>query len=331
MFKVRFWRSSAAGAIIVTTVSPVTVSPLVPVPEVGRGAIYFLPQELADEAREARQAYIEYKRAARACGMAGVGPSAEVWGLFGVGPSVDSVRAAEYDKQKAAERAKAATEVAIEARLTAARGQPAALELTELARQVAIRDYLRADAKVVEAHRRLADLQDYGRDGNGLSARAMVDNRTFERAANSNVTGVTGIYVPSAFQDLRLTEILARHTEEADGPMIRISGKIVNTRRRAIDVPPLWVAVVDKYGTALKVEQIGAPRGVARIAPGSSTSFSYVIPAVPLRTARAVVTFAPYHRLPQEMPASLYCSGGGDPLQGLRAMNDSQQMRFSLR
>ncbi len=89
--------------------------------------------------------------------------------------------------------------------------------------------------------------------------------------------------------------------------MIRISGKIVNTRKSPIAVPPLWISVVDKFGASLKAEQTEPVRGAPRIPPGGMRSFNYVVKSVPQRTARTVVTFAPFHRMPIEKPAGFYC------------------------
>ncbi|MEI7931714.1 MAG: hypothetical protein WCI21_01465 [Alphaproteobacteria bacterium] len=291
----------------ITTVEPLTVSPLAPVPDVGPGATYFFPDELTARAREARQAYLDAKADARQCGMAGTGPSAEVFGEFGTGPLMDSVRVAEYDRQRTAEAAARATTAALSARMTAARGETSALATSELVRQRAVLAYQKADADALEAHRRVADFQDLRASDSGAGRsmlKAMVDNRSYEREHNQ---GVTGVYIPDAFKDLRLTEITARQTEDNGAPAIRISGKIVNTRKAPISVPPLWISVVDKFGTSLKSEQTEPPRGVARIPAGGMRSFNYVVKAVPQRTARTVVTFAPFHRLPTEEPVGFYC------------------------
>ncbi len=205
----RFWRGCATAAVAVglawptagvraqiasapvqglsesiTTVEPLTVSPLAPVPEVGLGATYFRPEELTARAHDARQAYIDSKADARQCGMAGTGPSAEVFGEFGIGPLLDSVRVAEYDRQKAAEAAAEATTAALSARMSAARGETSALAASELARQRAVRAYQKADADALEAHRRLGDLQDLSATDSGAGRwmlKAMVDDRSYER------------------------------------------------------------------------------------------------------------------------------------------------------
>jgi hypothetical protein len=291
----------------ITTVEPLTVSPLAPVPEVGQGATYFLPEELSTKAHEARQAYIDAKADARQCGMAGTGPSAEVFGEFGIGPLLDSVRVAEYDRQKAAEAASAATTAALEARMAAARGDASTLTSAELARQQAVRAYQKADADALEAHRRLGDLQDLRASDSGAGRwmlKAMVDNRSYEREQNQ---GAPGVYIPNDFRDLRLREITARQGDDGGEPVIRISGKIVNTRKSSIAVPPLWISVVDKFGTSLKAEQTEPVRGAPRIPAGGMRSFNYVVKSVPPRTARTVVTFAPFHHMPIEKPAGFYC------------------------
>lgn len=297
------------GAPEATTVSPLISSPLAPVPEVGRGATYLFPEELGKAAQDAARAARDAKFDARSCGLAGVGPSEEVFGSFGVGALVDSTRVAETALQQAALKAQRTTQAALDARLAAARGEKgASVEATELARQEAVRAYQAANAAALEAHRRVADLQDLmftDRTATRGDLKAMVDNRSYER---EQTQGATNVYIPNAYKDLRLTEVVAREAQDKGEAVVRVSGKIVNTRKQSIAVPPLWLSVVDKYGTSLKSEQAQAPRGQKRIPAGGTLSFNYEVKAPP-RTARTVVTFAPFHRPPMEQPIGAYCRG----------------------
>ncbi|MEI7932243.1 MAG: hypothetical protein WCI21_04210, partial [Alphaproteobacteria bacterium] len=135
---------------------------------------------------------------------------------------------------------------------------------------------------------------------------AQLDFRSVQRAQNG---GRRVTYAPAEYADLRLAKLAAGQVEEKGVKVIRVTGKIVNPRRTAISVPPLWVEILDQYGTSLKAEQIVAPRGQGKIPSRDSLAFTYAVSPVPERMAKASVTFAPNHRQTPYLVAAMACSG----------------------
>ena len=116
-----------------------------------------------------------------------------------------------------------------------------------------------------------------------------------------------GLYKPGIFRDLKLENIVVYQVQEGPDPAMRVSGVIVNPRRSAVTVPPLWVAALDRYGTVLKDQQMEPPVTAPRIAAGGRAAFTFSISPLPERAERAVVTFAPFHREPELKPVSAFC------------------------
>lgn len=315
----------------VTSVDPLVVSPLAPIPNVGRGATYFTPEDLHADALQARKDDIDARAGALQCKMA-VGVQRlrmEEYGDFDIGALLTTEGEKQAALQHAADAAAGATEAAMAARRAAVLGASnrQSLEATELARQQAVNAYQDAKAAMFEAQARIADLQDQvDLEVNGAPAdptmkcsgvsvancdgellrqiQAVVDNHSLERSQGDTRAGV---YPPSEFRDLRLTNITSRQREEGGVTVIRVSGKIINPRRSDVAVPPIWVSAVDQFGTGLKSEQASAPRGQKAIKAGATLNFTYAMKPMPERTARTVVTFAPYHHPPRYKPVSAYC------------------------
>jgi hypothetical protein len=283
-------------------------TPLVPVPEVGKGATYFTPQELQTAAFDARQEMIDMHYTV--CGP-GIGEeSREDLGEFSLGALYDTLRVRAQKLNRAAAAAQTRTQAALDARGAAARGEggrPAVIA-TELARQDAVRAFQTAHDALLEAEYRIADYQDLN-GGSGDLTKAFIDERTRRRANNG---GHSGIYVPEEYKDLRLSGITSRQGQDAGEAVIRISGRIVNTRKANISVPPIWISAEDRFGTQLKSQQAEAPRGQTSIAPGRSVAFNFTLKPMPAGTARTVVTFAPLHHAPRLKPDSYYCSADSD-------------------
>lgn len=129
-----------------------------------------------------------------------------------------------------------------------------------------------------------------------------VELRSAERARG----GGQGMYVPKEYQDLALSEVSAHEGEEKGVSFLRVIGKINNARKNATPVPPLWIAAVDRYGTELQAQQV-EPRSAPKIPSGGSVPFIYVFKPMPEKTARATVTFAPFHRQSGPLPATAFC------------------------
>ncbi|MEI7933330.1 MAG: hypothetical protein WCI21_09810, partial [Alphaproteobacteria bacterium] len=113
--------------------------------------------------------------------------------------------------------------------------------------------------------------------------------------------------IPKEFQDLRITEVSAHQGAEKGVTFLRVVGKIVNSRKNAITVPPLWIAALDNFGTEIQAQQLEAPRSTGKIPSGGTLPFIYVFKPMPERTARATVTFAPLHRASGPLPPSAFC------------------------
>ena len=295
----------ASSPETVTTVAPVTVTALVPIPEVGTGATWFAAEDIRELGQQARMDEIDARAATRQCRERGP-PESEEFGDFSFEALYDTEARAQGLVHQTAATAAAAIEASIEARRAAARGEPADVEGTELSRQRAIQNFQSAQAGVHEARRRIADLQDFLETdpGGPEDVRPQVEARTIERAG-STLPG--GLYKPGIFRDLKLENIVVYQVQEGPDPAMRVSGVIVNPRRSAVTVPPLWVAALDRYGTVLKDQQMEPPVTAPRIAAGGRAAFTFSISPLPERAERAVVTFAPFHREPELKPVSAFC------------------------
>lgn len=135
---------------------------------------------------------------------------------------------------------------------------------------------------------------------------AQLDYRSLQRSQGD---GRRVSFTPAEYADLRLANVVAGQVQEKGAPVIRVTGKIVNPRRTSITPPPLWVEILDQYGTSLKAEQVVAPRGQGKIPPRDSLTFTYAVSPVPERMAKASVTFAPSHRQTPNLVAAMTCTG----------------------
>ncbi len=301
--------ASAAPEETVTTVSPLIINALAPVPEIGDGATYFMPQELKDSAQAAHMEAFEARDSRNECRPTFAPRQREDLGDV----SLEALYTSEYEAQiamwRAGETAETVKQAAIAARAAAARGEgdTEVLKATELARQAAVKAFQTAQSLASEAHLRVADYQDLAQidpDATDRELMVQINLRTLERENNM---GVAGVYVPGVFADLRLSDIVVREQYEAGARVLRVTGKIVNTRRRPINVPPLWVAAVDRFGTSLKAQQMEAPIRAPKIAAHGSVPFVVTLAPKPDKSARAIVTFAPFHHQPPYLPAGLFC------------------------
>ncbi len=165
-------------------------------------------------------------------------------------------------------------------------------------------DQAAARAHLFEAERRLADVQDALRNlPKGSPIRAIADQKSAERTHND---GVQEIYVPDEYKDLKLTHIVAAERQDKGATVLQITGNIENPRRRAISVPPLWFAALDKNGDTLKTQQAVATHQ-PKIPAGGSVPFNFELTSPPGGTERLAATFAPMNRLPLVLPMSMVC------------------------
>lgn len=290
----------------VTTLSPLTAVGLAPIPDIGEGASWFAPEDIEIVAHQARNDHIDAKAAARQCHTSGV-PQTERDGDFSFEALYDTESKAQEALQHAGEAAAAETRRALDARAAIARGEGSQNDLinAELGRQAAVRAFQAAQWQVLEAQRRIADLQDLleSDDGTIAELKAQVDAHSMERANN---IGTGNLYVPATFRDLRLADVVVRQSDEGGVKAMRVSGKIVNPRRGSLVAPPLWVAAQDRYGTSLKEEMMEAVPA-PRIAGRDSLAFTFALTPIPDEAEQATVTFAPFHHEPRYKPVSAFC------------------------
>ena len=150
-----------------------------------------------------------------------------------------------------------------------------------------------------------------------LEIRAVVEAKTLERAHSGSGLGLVlpaGVYVPTEYRDLGLSDIAASQVEIKAWPVMHISGKIINPRPKAIAIPPLWFTAVDRYGAPLKSQQAVLDRwrrveGLPKIPARGSLAFTYDLSPLPDKSARAVVTFAPRDRPSIVQPARRQLNG----------------------
>ena len=165
-----------------------------------------------------------------------------------------------------------------------------------------------AEARFKEAERKLADVQEAMRLGQGVPIRQIVEAKAAERNAPD---GVDGIYTPNEFKDLRISTVVAQPRTVRGRPVLHVTGRIHNPRTRPVAIPPLWFAAIDASGETVKTQQSVAQKPV-RIAARGSVPFTFDFVA-PAETERTAVTFAPRNRLPLVQPYGMGCedAGGG--------------------
>jgi hypothetical protein len=290
----------------VTVVEGVVSVGIVPPPDVGEGAPYLTPEDLAARLEEAREDQIYARNAARTC-------RSDVFPTYEYEPdgfALEGLYLTEQEKQAEAWRlgreAHEATERAIEVRQRAASGGAGQdqLEISELRRQQAVNAYLIAEAEAKEARARVADLQSLMNDGTPEDMRrSLVEFWSAGRA----VSGGLGVQIPPEFADLELSQITARERVDGEQLALVVTGQIANPRQRAVRVPPISVTALDRNGQALKTVTALPRRGAGRIAGGQAIPFAYELNPMPANSVRAVVTFASERRPAEYLPVSMFC------------------------
>lgn len=267
-----------------TDVSPVTVTPLAPVPQVGAGAPYFAPEEIQSAVSTAERRRRD-SRWAR-------GEENEGVGVFGLGPLCSTVFETQNAVVETGEAAEAATLRALDARAAAARGEATAqtVAATELERQAAVIAFARAREASDEADARVRDLRALSDQAWGVFLPSEIERRTAFRDQY-------GAVPPAEYEDLRLMEVRVREIAAGGDTALEVSGRIVNTRPRAIPIPPLSIGLLDRGGFLLKTQEIQPDRG-ARIPAGGAVPFAFTMRPSPNFAMRATVTFGSYHQYP---------------------------------
>ena len=281
-----------------TTVSPVTVRPLAPVPKVGDGAPYFTGDEIAT----ARANAVVAEKAGRAL-LRGSGDDERFdFHGFGADPMVPA-RALCRTYQRAAHALVEATDVldsataaAIQARAALTKGEVGqeSVDATELIRQTASRAFIFARNEALESDNRVMDFLELWTRGKGEPTREVMPIWVQETNRRSEVRRTNGgVYTPLEFNGLRLERVTVRQIPFPEGAVVRVAGRIVNIRQNTATVPYLRLTPLDKGGFPMREleKQISGPKGT-KVRSNSAFSFNYDLKPPPEGAVAFRVNFA---------------------------------------
>ncbi len=284
-----------------TTVSPLVVSAMVPVPNVGAGAPYFTLDELDATHQQAaaveridRRGLEDIRCPKFLCST----PKKEIFsGDFGLEALCDTAQTDQLTLVRLTEAATVATQAALDTRIAAARGEGSSDDVvrTELARQAAINAYVAARAAAQEAENRVSDYKDLPATMLGMSPiilNSEVERRSAERKANG------GFLSASGNAGLTVTNLVARQLQGSGEPALSITGKINNSRKKPAPIPALSVSVLDRAGFPLKTQDFQAD--ARKVIPaGGSIPFAFQMKPIPDHSEGLAVTLAASLRISQ--------------------------------
>jgi hypothetical protein len=284
----------------------VVITGMVPIPNVGPGAPYHSPEELAALSDKTQKDILHTDAVdmrTRLCRLAGPPGKSRLSLNY---PTLEALMDTEIETGRRlsteADRAKAATEAAEQSRREAADGKAdaKAVEQAELARQVAVNKVEEARVKFLEAGAALADFQDFERQGYVIpdlnqeaapSGKILTWSELDVRADRRRKAGYwQGVPVPDPAPGLHIEQVEAHQKEGKRGPVIEITGMLRNDRNATISVPGLNVVAIDKQGFILLATPIDASG--SSVPPMSSRVFSYELKPAPDAITRVSVTFA---------------------------------------
>ena len=248
-----------------TTVDAITVHGSgVPIPNVGKGAPVYTPEEIHQQgfaARDLRSTFEDGRATIYDCFEAVFGTPPTPERMMGYEEGADAARRVSTWSRNAEEATIAAQSVRIAAASEGA--SQADVEKAELARQAAVTEMLKAQMDLDEALQKAIDIQELVREGADTATwSGVIFTNAAERADRKNAL------VPKEFEDLKLRDVRAVERHDTDGSAyLYVTGAIENTRAKRITVPPLSFTAVDQFGYPLHAET-GEGRG--RIAPGKS-------------------------------------------------------------
>ncbi|HVY88915.1 MAG TPA: hypothetical protein VG942_08610, partial [Hyphomonadaceae bacterium] len=283
----------------------VVITGMVPIPNVGAGAPYHSPEELAALSEKTQKDILHTDAVdmrTRMCRL-NLKPPGRLSMNY---PSLEALMDAELATGRRlateADRARLATEAAEASRRAAADGKEDAksVEQAELARQAAVNKAEEARVKYLEAGAAIADLQDFERQGYTIadlnqeaapSGKVLTWGDLDVRADRRRKAGYwQGVPVPDPAPGLHIEQVEARQTDGKHGPVVEITGLLRNDRNGTLSVPGLTIVAIDKQGQILAATAIDASG--SSVPAQSSRAFAYELTPAPQAIARVSVTFA---------------------------------------
>jgi hypothetical protein len=305
----------------------VTVIGMVPPPDVGEGAPYHAPEEIAAigqaAARDASEAIAEGRTAGRSneCrdSVPDINTTSDRNPLDRVPANIPRLQGLYRDKKSQAQKvsqlagkAEDATEQAEDARRDAAQGanNKSIVEKTELARQKAVNALEKARLKLMQIEASIADYGDLTLRNRGQQIEwADLDMRYVQRRQDG-----WGLGVPKESKlPLSVVNMQASEYRGDKGYYLRLTGVIVNIGDKPLAVPDFVVSVLDEKGFPLRNVMASVPSRI-QLPPGGVQPFSYDVQPSPRNVGRIVINFASGSEPPPELPVSLLC--GASPPSG---------------
>lgn len=294
---------------------------MIPPPDVGEGAPYHSPEDLAVigqvAAREAFEAIADGRSAGRsdACrdSVPDINTTSDRNPLDRIPRNTPRLQGLYRDEKSEAQKvsrlaakAQEATVKAEDARRAAARGADnrSAVEKTELARQKAVNELEKTRFKLMEIRASIADYGHLSLRNSGEPIHwADLDMRALQRRRAG-----WGLGVPKA-PDLDLTVVNTTASEFFDdrGYFLRLQGVIANTGDRTVAVPDFVVSILDEKGFPLR-NVLASSAGAVQLPPGGFQPFSYDVRPSPRYVGRIVINFTSGVEPPPELPVSLVCA-----------------------
>ncbi len=308
----------------------VVITGMVPIPDVGPGAPQFTSADVAELGKLADKTATKASRDYRTCGGGALPKSFEPAAMplntsfdgpavnfdlrpgSNLYPSTLELLGREYAAANAvaslAEKAETATEAAEAARRGAAAGETTMkdVEAAELVRQEAVRKLQFARAALVEAQAVIGDWQHYKEMKRPDPTWSELEGRSIQRDRDN--VGL-GIAVPEVVDGLTIENIKARQVKNKKGEeIVLVSGDLVNSVKKSIQIPALSVALVDERGWILANMTV-TTQYFGTIGAGKRKPFQVEMTPAPEALHTAVVSVAAKSHV--EPRLNVHCRGRG--------------------
>ena len=283
-----------------------------PVPKVGIGAPLLSPAEIDRIAEAAKDTVSEARSAVRTCGQSSANTMQPVSVKGVIGWAFAEERDAALKVQALAVVANKASAAALALRRKAASGgvTEAEMEKAELARQEAVNDLTLARNDLADASAAIPVMQQAITQLEPPPDRG--DRSQWEMSSSSKLMSEIRFFLakraadrirrpPSPFADLTLKDVVVREGEDRRGRFLSVTGKVLNTRQRAIPIPSLEIIQHDGFGFA--VDRVIADGKGRQIPAGGELPFAYEFRPKASRAEKVTVTFASEPPLPPRRPA----------------------------
>jgi hypothetical protein len=275
----------------------VVVTGMVPVPNVGEGAPYYVTQEITRVQADTRLNNNRTKKDAEGCEASARFDDLSMKELLT--EEIDYAN----DVLMTASRAVIATEAAERARTIPTEGEVDQQEVirTELERQKAVNKYDDARLDLMNARAAVADYQELARGGAHVSRAQLMVRQSKRMKAGWGVN--TLARTSSREAKLESVSSICQKKKDGDcGALVR--GTIRNTSDKPIRIPKLTMTILDERG--LYLTSLPADSGSKReIPPGQAIAFQYELDDLPEKGVGLFVGIAseidPPPRLPMMM------------------------------